>query len=186
MTQNNTAIVLSHHVHPDGSLSTETRRRVDKGIEHYVKNDADTLTVSGGYATKDVPFAHANCMAEYAIVSGIPAKSIYRESQSLDTVGQVIFLKDDIIVPNNWNRFIVVTSDYHITRAMLIFNFVFGRDFDIQYSPVPTLGEISDTVRAKEASSVSTFLRTFEGVRAGDTAALVERLFSAHPLYKKK
>lgn len=178
-----TVIILSQQINPDLTLTNESAGRVERGIELYRGDAASTLTMSGGFAQSDIPCSHAAAMKQYAVDKGVNPNVVFMEDSSLDTVGQAVFSKRDVIVLKNWEHLIVVSQQYHLDRVQKIFEFIFGKDFDIKYEGVPSGKARDSEVVAGQQRSLEAFLKTFEGVRAGDDKAILDRLFEKHPLY---
>ncbi|MBI4738023.1 YdcF family protein [Candidatus Woesearchaeota archaeon] len=180
--QHDTAIILSHHINPDRTLDAETKKRTDRGINLLIQGVASTLTVAGGRAQNLIPCTHALAMKNYAVSQGVHARAVMMEEHSLDTVGQALFTKRSVVVPRNWEKLVVVSHDYHLFRVKRIFDFVYGKDFDIVYESVGNdcadLGILTSQQRSLEA-----FLNTFKGVESGRDDDILVRLYEAHPLY---
>ncbi|MBI5398273.1 YdcF family protein [Candidatus Woesearchaeota archaeon] len=177
-----TSIALSCDMNADGSLSEKSKQRTDRGVELYIHGAVQTITLSGGRAQRDLQHTHAHLMKQYAKSVGIEERVILTEETSLDTVGQAVFTKRDIILPRNWERFIVVSHSSHIDRVQMIFGFVYGRDFDILYEAVDDRASDPEVI-LHEWRSFEAFLETFDGVKPGDNEAIIARLFELHPLY---
>ena len=179
-----TIIVLSHG--NAGNLPTEEgRQRVGKGIELYRNHSGYTITMSGKNG-HNIPqgITHAESMKRYATSMGVPGEIIIKEENSVDTVGQAVFAKKDIILPRNWEKLVVVSSDYHMERVKIIFDFVFGRDFGKGYYYSESMEDIPPLAE-KEKKSLEAFFHTFRDIKSGDDKSIIERLYSEHPLYKK-
>ena len=58
---------------------------------------------------------------------------ILKEEKSADTIGNVFFLKKKILKPKNWRNLIVVTSDFHIERAIIIFENIMGQKYSLKF-----------------------------------------------------
>jgi len=180
----NTALTLSHHLNIDGSLNQQTEDRVKKGMDLYFGGLAETLTMSGGPADNKIPFIHAEVMKTYALQRDIPAGDIYLEKRSLDTVGQAIFSKRDVIVPKRWANLIVISNDYHLERVKKIFSFIYGKEFDIDFEGLFSgLHDNPDILKAEKNSLVA-FMKTFEGVTPGNDDDIFNALVERHSLYK--
>src|SRR3989338_4875842 len=114
-----TAIALSHHLTWDGRMTVQTRERVERAFDHYRYNDrrkcpyANTLTMSGGAADPEMPRTHASVMREHALALGVPDPHIYSDESSLDTIGEAVFTKQMIVMPQNFRRVMVITHAYH-------------------------------------------------------------------------
>lgn len=180
-----TTVTLSNRINPDGTLQEDVRRRVDLSITLYQNEFGQTITMSGGYADREAPFTHAEAMKRYAIQQGVPNNDILKEEDSLDTIGQAYFVKKNVIVPKNWDRFSVVSSEYHIPRVKKIFNFIFGPEFLIEYKSATSLLQHDIKIRLKEFLSLTSFYMLFAGIKPGNDVRITERLFSTHQLYKK-
>lgn len=94
------------------------RSRIDKGIEVYRNNPGARLIFSGGQGG-DEPVPESRAMANYAMEAGVAAEDIIEENRSRNTEENLRFssaLMDDGVK----GRFAVVTSSYHLMRALLI------------------------------------------------------------------
>lgn len=183
--QFDTVIVLSQRTNPDGELSERTEERTCLGIEIFKENFVKNLTMSGGYEGKIIPNipTHAEAMSNFAMKNGIEIRNIFLEDKSLDTVGQAVFTKKYLAIPQEWKKILVVSSDYHIERVKEIFEFVYGDNYNIVYIAAPTEGNGTD-IRAKENASLQSFYDTFRGINPGDDEKIFQTLFSKHPYYK--
>ncbi len=181
-----TAIVISSHVDESGELDTLTTNRVEKGMDLYRRSRALSLTFSGGHAYES-PCAHAEAMERYALENhpqDINRESIFLEPSSLDTVGQAVFTRRDIIKPHGFESIAVVTCEYQMPRVKTIFDFVYGEHVDLTYFESPNEPGLVEWMNEAEDDSLEAFRRTFDGVEPGNLDAIVERLFERHPLYK--
>lgn len=182
------AITLSHKINPDGTLTDESRERVDRSVEMLFHGAMPNIVMAGGHNGRNntsEPTTHAQAMKQYAVSKGVFAGKVYLEEDSVDTVGQLLFSKKQLVVPNNWGKLVVISHDYHAPRVMEISKIVFGDEFAIGFEFVRTNGSASDPqVIQRERTSLDAFLRTFAGVTPGKTEDLLARLYEAHPLYK--
>jgi uncharacterized SAM-binding protein YcdF (DUF218 family) len=175
------SVALSHHLQRDGALSGETRERLEMGISHLETGFSRVLILTGGYADMGVNISHASAMRKEAIERGTDREKIYIEDRSLDTVGQAVLTKRDVVDPNNFRSLTVISHDYHIQRVGLIFDFVFGEGYELGYCAVA-----SDDISSKrkgEQASVEIFQETFRGVSPGCDEEIFGRLVERHPLY---
>lgn len=185
----NTVIVLSNVINKDGSLQEDVRLRVEKSVELYNEELGEYVTMSGKIdwteKFEDFPYTQAEAMKRYAVVMGLPEKDILKEETSKDSVGQAYFVKRDIVVPKNWEKLIVVSSDYHMERIRTVFDHIFGKDFYIRYEEVDTpLKDDTESV-SHEQRSLKIFQDQFGDITPGDDEAITERLFSEHAVYNK-
>ena len=122
-------IVLSCDIKKDGSIGNETKLRTDKGIELLKKEKAKYVIFSGKdsfLSTHNLKTSLAKSMQIYAIKNGIPKNKILLEEESLDTIGNAFFTKENILKPKKLKNLIVVTCDYHMPRTKYIFNKILG------------------------------------------------------------
>lgn len=111
-------IVLGARVMPDGELSTTLLHRVQKALELYEQGLGDTLIVCGAQGS-DEPTTEAQAMADYLISHGVPEEHVLLEDQSKDTV-QNIRNAMALMQEFGLKSATVVTSEYHLTRALWI------------------------------------------------------------------
>jgi len=57
-------------------------------------------------------------MRDLAVALGVPPEAIILERQASSTYENVIYTRD-IMIANNWEQLLVVSSPYHMRRAML-------------------------------------------------------------------
>jgi uncharacterized SAM-binding protein YcdF (DUF218 family) len=56
----------------------------------------------------------------------IPPESIYAETTSYDTIGNAYFSRTSHTEFNGWRKLLIVTNEFHMTRTMKIFDWVFS------------------------------------------------------------
>lgn len=66
-------------------------------------------------------------MKQHAIDLGVPEKNIFTEDKSTSTYENADFVRE-IIKKSKYTSAIIVTSDYHMKRTMMIFTRVFKGD----------------------------------------------------------
>ena len=97
------------------------RSRIDKGIQVYRNNPGSKLIFSGGQG-KDEVISEACAMSGYAISQGVPDTDILLEDRSCNTDENIRFsaelMKKD--QPDRTSSFAIVTSSYHLMRALMI------------------------------------------------------------------
>ncbi|MCR5773984.1 MAG: YdcF family protein [Lachnospiraceae bacterium] len=91
--------------------------RIDRGIRVYRDNPGCRLIFSGGQG-KDEQVSEARAMADYALSANVPAEDIILEDRSVNTVENIRFSSD--LMDAKKGPFAVVTSSYHLMRALLI------------------------------------------------------------------
>lgn len=68
-------------------------------------------------------------MAELLFQHGIQKNKILLEKKAKDTIGNAVFSKDIVVKKKLGKDIIVITSNYHMRRALSIFCHVFGDSF---------------------------------------------------------
>ncbi len=126
-------VVLGARVMPDGELSTTLEHRIEAGYAAYKQNLAPAFIVCGARGG-DEPMTEARAMADYLIRQGVPEDAVYLEDQSTDTFENLTNARG-IMEEHGMGKALVVTSDYHIRRAMWL-----AEDADVNAAPYPAPG----------------------------------------------
>ena len=90
--------------------------RLDRAIELFGEGYAPVIIVSGGQGADEV-ISEAEAMRNYLIQRGIPESVIMMEAQSTTTRENMAYSKA-IMDENGYESALIVTSDYHLWRAM--------------------------------------------------------------------
>ncbi len=93
--------------------------RIDKSIEVFRVNDKAKLIMSGGQGP-DEQVSEAQAMFDYAVSRGVDPEDIIMEDKSTNTKENLRFSKRLITIEQP--RIAIVSSQYHIFRALLIAN----------------------------------------------------------------
>lgn len=166
----------------EGVLNRESSSRMDMAIEAFHEDQASYIITCGWAYRSDSTITIADAMKKYAVeIGGVPSSSILTEINSRDTVGDAIFTKRNIALKREWNKFLIVTSDYHVKRTYEIFNFIYGEEYAIKVKGANTI--VSNKLLKNESSSMEVFYKTFEGVTSGDDELINKRLCKKHPYY---
>jgi len=167
---------------PEGNLNGESMDRMDLAIESFFQYRPSVLITCGWAYRDDSTIAIADAMCRYAIeTSPITSESVLTARESRDTVGDAFFSKQIVTSKPGWNKFLVVTSDYHVDRTLDVFRFVYGPRHTIDVIGAPTQGTQDET--ENENSSLVAFRKTFNGIMPGQDEAIYRRLCKFHPFY---
>lgn len=117
-------IVLGAQVLPDGEPSVQLRWRLDKAIEMYNLRPCPVVTCGAQGGNEPAP--EGEVMRDLLIAEGLPADWVFADTESEDT-------KENM--SNAWailselgcKRPLIVTSDYHLPRALAI-----ARDYGLE------------------------------------------------------
>lgn len=110
-------IVLGAQVKPDGEPSVQLRWRLDKALEMYQASPC-AIVVCGAQGGNE-PRPEGDVMRELLIADGVPAEQINVDDTSMDTRQNMENAKA-ILSGLGLSRPLIVTSDYHLPRAMAI------------------------------------------------------------------
>lgn len=186
-------VVLAGGVNNDGTLPPNAKLRVKKGVELYNQGKAPKIIMSGAYGfwfdwlKKVPPIYESEAMKTYALSLGVPKEDIFIEVESKDTFGNAYFVKVSFLEKYNWENIVVVTSDYHLPRAKIIFNIILGPEYLIEYmGSKKILTEKEDQIwkmSEKKTIEVSNKIINIDMIKPGDTEAIKKILFNVHPGY---
>ena len=109
-------VVLGAKVHADGRLSHTLRWRCERGLELWRDGLSGELILCGGRGG-DEPCTEAFAMAEYLRARSVPGARLYLEDRSVNTV-ENLRNAQRIMAEEGWSSAILVTSDYHLQRAL--------------------------------------------------------------------
>ena len=123
-------IVLGAKVHPDGSMSKSLQYRCEAAMTAWESGAALRLILCGG-KVGEAPCSEASVMQKFLTQKGMPAEALILEDQSQNTVENLKFAKA-IMEQNGFADAAIVTSDYHVQRAIWI-----ARKFSIRACGVP-------------------------------------------------
>jgi uncharacterized SAM-binding protein YcdF (DUF218 family) len=103
----------------DGNrVSKLLAERLDKAIDVYSKDPTPTIMIPSGGKGGNETVSEARAMADYLIEKGIPEDRIVLEDRSTTTLENIEFSKD-IMDRRGGGRYIaLVTSNYHVYRAL--------------------------------------------------------------------
>lgn len=144
-------IVLGAQVKPDGTPSVQLTYRLETALSAY-QASPQTIVCCGGRAGKE-PEAEGNVMRAWLIGHGVPETDVLAETASGNTMENI--RNALALLPQAPERVLIVTSDYHLPRAMAI-----ARDCGLSVSgaAAPTLPEFWLKNRAREALSWGKYL----------------------------
>jgi uncharacterized SAM-binding protein YcdF (DUF218 family) len=112
----------------------DATQRVKQGVKLYKKEYANKIIVSDGYCICEKSLAEL--MKDLAIKLGVCEKNILVEKESKHTQQNAVFTKE-IIDKNNFKKIILVAADYQSGRARIIFEKVFGNEYQVINRPAP-------------------------------------------------
>tara|TARA_B100000925_G_C21811885_1_gene389146 strand:- start:80 stop:670 length:591 start_codon:yes stop_codon:yes gene_type:complete len=180
-------VVCAHLMSSRGTLNSESQGRCEVASRLFHNLQYDKIIVPGWAYRDDSEITISSKMKDYLVNGcGISPSAVIEEPRSRDTVGDAVFCRISLHkYLDQITDLTVVTSDYHVPRAVKIFEFVFGRDIPVSsYGSFVT--EYCSTLEHNEVASLEAFRNTFKGVSPDDLNAIIERLINHHPFYNGK
>ena len=176
-------IVLSNLMDNESNLNLESENRANLAFKIWNKQNCIPKLITMGWAYRDdnnLPISQA--MANYLIKKlKVPKEKILSDFLSRDTVGDAFFSRysfENIFLNK---KLIIITSDYHETRANLIFKFIYGGNYKIHFNVIDT--DLKKSKQKDETNSLDKFNKTFHGIKSGDMYKIQDVLLQNHPLY---
>ena len=99
----------------DGRPSPALKERLDQALRLYREGWVQYLILSGGMG--DDGLTEAEGMKRYLVERGVPPDRLLLEDRSRNTAENIAYSKK-ILEERNWDRFYLVTHDYHMYRAL--------------------------------------------------------------------
>jgi uncharacterized SAM-binding protein YcdF (DUF218 family) len=112
-------LVLGYPADDDGNPTPEQLARVTEAVREYERGVAPRILFSGGAAANQ--FVEADVMARVAAAQGIPPSAIFTETKARDTIQNACY-STRMMSSHGWRSAEVVSSDYHLLRASMIFS----------------------------------------------------------------
>lgn len=108
-------IVLGAQVKEDGTPSVALTRRLTAALESY--QERPRLIIVCGAKGNDEPRAEGDVMRDWLIAQGVSPEDVVAETASFNTRENLAYAKA-IMEHRGLTQALVVTSDYHVARAL--------------------------------------------------------------------
>ena len=108
-------VVFAGGVGESGQAGGGYQERVASAVDLYRAHYAPALVFSSGFR---FVFHEAEVMRDLAVVNGVPAAAIVLEQRAANTRENVLFTAA-ILREHGWRKVLLVSSPYHMRRAML-------------------------------------------------------------------
>lgn len=109
-------IVLGAQVKADGSLSVQLQWRLEAALAAWQARNRPVI-VCGGQGDNE-PCTEAECMKTFLMAHGIPESMILTDDKSVNTFQNM--KNAQALLPVTVTSVLLVTSDYHLPRALCI------------------------------------------------------------------
>ena len=110
-------VVLGAQVLPDGTPSVQLEWRLEKALECWQKSPC--IIVCSGAQGGTEPAPEGDVMRDWLITRGVPAEQVISDPKAYNT-RQNIRNAAQLLADRDVSRVLVVTSDYHLPRAMAL------------------------------------------------------------------
>ena len=148
-------VVFAGGVGESGKPGGGAQERLQRAVELYKAGQAPNVVMSSGYVYS---FREAEAMRALAIDQGIPAASIVVEDRAINTYQNVMFV-DAILRDRHWSSVLLVSSPYHMRRALLVWRKVAP---EVRVIPAPPLrSQFYDHVRGASLEQVGGILHEY-------------------------
>jgi len=111
-------IVLGAQVYRSGAPSPALKRRLDVALSLYQRGYAGKIITTGAQGSNE-PMPEADAMKIYLVEHGVPEEDVFCDPDSYNTIENITHAKA-IMDAEGLKTAIVVTSDYHLWRALSV------------------------------------------------------------------
>jgi uncharacterized SAM-binding protein YcdF (DUF218 family) len=125
-------VVFAGGVGESGKAGGGYQERVKRAVDLYHEGRAPRLIFSSGYA---FTFSETEVMRDLAMFLGVPPSAIILETKAASTFENVAFVRN-ILRREEWREIMLVSSPYHMRRALLTWRKV-APDVRVISTPVP-------------------------------------------------
>lgn len=134
-------VVFGCHVNKDGP-SIQLRERLDAALGYWREHPDVKIVVSGGKGDNEHE-SEAQCMHDYLIEHGVSEESVLMEDHSRNTHQNVLYTRDllqSTVDSGAWEqpgRYVLVSSDFHLSRILMLWGRGFGTTSNVTTVPAP-------------------------------------------------
>ena len=176
-------VVLSHLMSQECELGAESCARARLAIDKFNADKFEFLITSGWAYRDDCETPISDVVKDFIIEnSGIESDSVISLSASRDTVGDAYYCLE-YFQQYPIQQLHVITSDYHVNRAEIIFKKLFSGRISVTVFGAKTVSICDENVQKHEARSINAFEHTFLGTDCSDIRSIHHTLSIRHPFY---
>ena len=114
--ESSAVIVLGCQVYSTGKLSPQLELRLQAALDTY-RAHPRLIICCGGQGEKE-PAPEGQVMRDWLVARGVPAEDVIAECESMNTRQNLSFARR--LLPDDAERVTVITSDYHLPRALAL------------------------------------------------------------------
>jgi uncharacterized SAM-binding protein YcdF (DUF218 family)/glycosyltransferase involved in cell wall biosynthesis len=151
-------VVFAGGVGESGKAGGGTQERLQHAIDLFKARYAPNLVFSSGYVYS---FPEADLMRSAAVEQGVPPSAVVLERRSTNTFENARFTAD-IFRQHGWRSMLLVTSPYHMRRALLVWHKV-APDLRVVPSP-PEKSQFYDHTRGASLDQVRALAHEYAAI----------------------
>ena len=151
-------VVFAGGVGESGRAGGGVQERIAKAVELYRAGVAPRVVISSGYV---FTLREAEVMKAIAVANGVPAEAIFLEESAADTYQNVVYTHR-ILAGHNWRRIALVSSPYHMRRALLTWRKV-APEIEVIATP-PESTQFYAHTRGASAEQIRGLLQEYVGI----------------------
>ena len=181
---NHAIIVLGCGIDAMGNIGTDASNSVRLAIDALTQSPDSCLIMTGQVsykATFKPSISEAQAMKDYAVSLGTPVNQIFVETESKDTLGNLFFTKQNLLLPLRIANISIVRGPNHSNeRIAYLANKVLsgGYNFRIIEPDIERPGE-----HEREQKSLTMTKEWLEPIADGDMDATYKLMREMHPGY---
>jgi uncharacterized SAM-binding protein YcdF (DUF218 family)/glycosyltransferase involved in cell wall biosynthesis len=151
-------VVFAGGVGESGRAGGGVQERIGKAVQLYNEGVAPRLIISSGYV---FTLREAEVMKAIAMANGVPSEAILLEESAVNTYQNVSFTHR-ILADHNWRRIALVSSPYHMRRALLTWRKV-APEVDVIATP-PAASQFYAHERGASSEQIRGLLQEYVGI----------------------
>jgi hypothetical protein len=177
-------VVLGCGVDAEGNIGSDAMSSITLAVEA-LKTPADTCLIMTGNVSYKATFkpsiSEAQAMKDYTISLGVPVSQIFVETESKDTLGNLFFTKQNLLLPLGITDVMIVCGpNQRSERILYLAGKILGDEYNFRLIEHDTNrpGE-----REREQRSLALVKKWLDNIPAGDMNAIYTLMRAKHPGY---
>jgi uncharacterized SAM-binding protein YcdF (DUF218 family) len=119
----------------------QVKHRLNRAYELFAKGSVDYIATTGKFSKRAFFDSRVTGYKTEAQVGkkyledtfGMDSRLVIYKNQSIDTIGNAFYVKKICIDPYGITKCRIITSEYHLERSKVIFDWVFGPNYTLEY-----------------------------------------------------
>jgi uncharacterized SAM-binding protein YcdF (DUF218 family) len=175
------AVVLGGGLRENGRPTASTLARADAAAELALGRDDLAIIVSGSHGDgPKPPRTEAELMADRLVERGVTRARIFLEDESRDTVTNAAFVAERYLAGLEPRPLLIVTSPFHLARALATFALVLGPAWPLEGIPSAPGAKAAERA-ATEAMYLERTRALLAGLTPGDIPRIARRARATLP-----